>query len=102
MRILVITSNIVVGALVAVLLLTAPPEIPLYYSRAWGENQVATKWAVLLFPIMLNVTFFVTNWFVRKKFAEEEVFARIAGAVLFAQSLLIVGILVRTLLVLSS
>lgn len=102
MRLLAITSNIVVWALVAVLLLTAPPEIPLYYSRVWGENQIATKWALLLLPLLMNIAFFVTNWFIHKKFTEQETFAHISRTVLFVQTLIIVGILIRTLWVLSS
>lgn len=102
MRLLVITSNIVVWALVAVLLLTAPPEIPLYYSRIWGESQIATKWALLLLPFLMNMAYYITNWFMHKRFTEEETFAHIARTILFVQSLIVVGILIRTLWILSS
>ena len=102
MRLLVIISNIIVWVLVAGLLLTAPPEIPLYYSRIWGENQIASKWAVLLLPFLMNITFVVSNWFIKKKFTEDEEFGKIARTMLIVQVVVMVGILIRTLWTVSS
>lgn len=101
MRLLVIISNIIILALVSVLLLTAPPEIPLYYSRAWGESQIASKWELLLFPILMNIAFFITHWFIKRKFIDDEIFARIARVVLFFQTIIVTGILIRTFWLLS-
>lgn len=102
MRLLVIIGNIIVWVLVAGLLLTAPPEIPLYFSRAWGENQIASKWAVLLLPFLMNTTFFVSNWFIKKKFAEDEDFGKITRTILIVQVVVIISILIRTLWTVSS
>ncbi|MBP6993753.1 hypothetical protein KBB12_00745 [Candidatus Woesebacteria bacterium] len=102
MRLLAIISNIIVWVLVAGLLLTAPPEIPLYFSRVWGESQIASKWAVLLLPFLMNVTFIVSNWFTKQKFSEDEEFGKITRTILIVQVVVIIGILIRTLWTVSS
>ncbi len=102
MRTLVLLSNVIVWAIVAALLLVAPPEIPLYYSRFWGEAQIATKWELILLPLLMNIAFYVTHWFVHKRFVDEPVFARIARAFLFTQAAVIITILARTFFLLMS
>ncbi len=101
MRILVIAGNMVVWALVGVLLLSAPPEIPLYYSRVWGEAQVATKWEVLLIPLILNTGHLVAYLITTKLFTGDEVFTRIVRVFTIAQSVICIGILIRLLLLLT-
>ena len=102
MRTLVILSNIIVWAIVAALLMTAPPEIPLYYSRLWGEAQVATKWELILLPVLMNISFYVTHWFIHKRFVDEPVFTSIARAFLLTQSIIIIVTLTRTFFLLMS
>ena len=102
MRTLVIISNIIVIALVSALLLTAPPEIPLYYSRLWGEAQVASKWELLLFPILMNGAFLITNWFIKRRFGGDEAFTLVARMFLLFQTIIVTGILIRISWLLSS
>lgn len=44
-----------------------PPQIPLFYSRPWGEEQLADSWMVFILPIILNLLFFL-NKFIYNKF----------------------------------
>lgn len=37
-----------------------PPQVPLYYSRPWGELQLASPWALFYFP-GLGVVFLLLN-----------------------------------------
>ena len=101
MRNLFIVSNIIVWGLTITIIFVAPPEIPLFYSRIWGEGQVASKWEILLLPILMEVAFIVSNWFAKKKFATEPNFTKLANAILAAQVLIIIGIAIRTLWILS-
>ena len=36
-----------------------PPQIPLFFSRPWGEDQLADTWLVLVLPFLLNVLYFI-------------------------------------------
>jgi len=100
-RTIFIASNIAVWALSITIIIVAPPEIPLFYSRVWGEGQVASKWEILLLPVLMNVAFFVSSWFAKKKFATEPNFTKFANIILAAQVLIIIGIAIRTLWILS-
>lgn len=44
-----------------------PPQIPLFYSKLWGEEQVADLWMIFLLLFFLNLFFFL-NIFIYKKF----------------------------------
>lgn len=101
MRVIIIASNLIVWALVGVLLLTAPPEIPLYSARAWGEARIATRWEVLLIPLILNVGHAGAWWFIHRCFGSEAVFTRIARWFMIAQSIIATGILIRLVVALS-
>lgn len=95
MRTVVVVSNVFVVGLTVLVLIVAPPEIPLYYSRSWGEARVGTRWEVLLIPIVLNIAHIVTWWFVSRRFRDDIPFTRIALSFMIAQSVIAVGILIR-------
>jgi len=44
-----------------------PPEIPLFYSRAAGDAQIADWWMIFLLPLLMNLLFYA-NTFVYKRF----------------------------------
>jgi len=48
-----------------------PPEVPLFYSLPWGEEQLATPFELLLLPITSLVAF-VLNFFFASIFLEKE------------------------------
>jgi hypothetical protein len=50
----------------------------------------------------MNAAFFITHWFIKRKFVDDEIFARIARMVLFFQTLIVTGILIRAFWLLSS
>lgn len=35
-----------------------PPQIPLFFSRSWGEDQLADTWFILTLPVILNFLYF--------------------------------------------
>jgi len=39
-----------------------PPQIPLFYSKSWGENQLADLFMIALLPFFLNLLFFLNNF----------------------------------------
>lgn len=68
MFIYLIIANILMIATFALKLSSLPPQIPLFYSRIWGEDQLADTWMIVLLPLLLNGLFFFNNYFVRKFF----------------------------------
>lgn len=64
--------KILIGADVIMALLFAwkyqyfPEQIPLFYSRPWGEAQIADYWYIALLPLLMHV-FYATNVYVGRK-----------------------------------
>lgn len=54
-----------------------PPQIPLFYSSPWGENQLADIWVIVLLPFFLNLLFFTNNYIVKKFYSDNELVKKI-------------------------
>jgi hypothetical protein len=52
-----------------------PPQIPLFYSKSWGEDQLGEIWMIALLPIILN-SLYLLNLFVYKKYFPQNEFVR--------------------------
>lgn len=47
---------------------TLPPQIPLFYTRPWGEEQLVDFWMVFLLPALVNGLYFLNDYFYKKVF----------------------------------
>lgn len=56
---------------------TIPPQIPLLYSRAWGEDQITDWWLIFLLPALMNGLYFLNNYIYQKIFAPDEFIKKI-------------------------
>lgn len=56
---------------------TLPPQIPLFYSRLWGENQLADFWFIFLLPVFLNLLFFINDYIFKKFYPDNELIKKI-------------------------
>lgn len=65
-----------------------PKQIPLFYSKPWGEGQIADMWYILLLPIFMNLTFFINRHIAIKFFSQNKLFKSI---LVVANGILIVG-----------
>ena len=52
-----------------------PPQIPLFYSKPWGEDQLGELWMIAFLPLILNFLY-ILNLYVYKKFFPENEFVR--------------------------
>lgn len=52
-----------------------PQEIPLFYSRAWGEDQLVDFWLIFILPILMHL-FIVLNGYVYQKYFLPDSFIR--------------------------
>ena len=67
MNLLVIISNIIMLGVFFLQKSYVPPQIPLFYSKQVGEDQVGEWWMIFIIPICMNIFIFI-NFFVIKKF----------------------------------
>ncbi len=56
---------------------TLPPQIPLFYSRLWGEDQLADTWLIFILPVFLNLLFFLNNYLFKKFYSDNELVKKI-------------------------
>jgi len=54
-----------------------PPQIPLFYSRLWGEDQLADTWLIFILPVFLNLLFFLNNYLFKKFYSDNELVKKI-------------------------
>jgi len=70
-------NKLLVGADVVLLIVSIwkysrmPSEIPLFYSRAWGEDQIVDAWYLILLPVFMHI-FFFTNQYLYEKYFEKQ------------------------------
>lgn len=96
-----ITANILMGITFTLKLNTLPPQIPLFYSRPWGESQLADTWMIFLIPLVLNLLYMTNGYLYKKIFFGNDLIKRIFS---YLNLLLIVGftfIFVRIILLVS-
>jgi len=77
-----------------------PNQIPLFYSRPWGESQIAEIWYIALLPILMHLLFFLNVFIINRYFKDDEMFTKlftianyciiIAFTVIFVKILLLV------------
>lgn len=80
MRIILILPPLL--SLVMVIIITwqlssLPPMVPLYYSRPWGEEQLAQKQSLFIFPLGILFWYIVTIIFIHVQTHHYRVFAQL-------------------------
>lgn len=66
-----IAGDVAMAAVTAWKFSILPQEVPLFYSKPWGEEQVADIWFILLIPIFMHLLYFA-NIYLSKKLAKDE------------------------------
>lgn len=54
-----------------------PPQIPLYYSKFWGENQLADLLMIFILPVFMNLLYFINNKVFTKFYSTNELIKNI-------------------------
>ena len=54
-----------------------PPQIPLFYSQPWGEDQITDSWMIIILPLTLNILFILNRYIFRKYFINNPLAKRI-------------------------
>lgn len=66
-----------------------PPQIPLFFGRPWGEDQLANKEFIFLLPIISTAVFLINNFLAKIYLKKEKRF--------FWATILISSLIVTTL-----
>ncbi len=87
-------TAIVFGSLVGILILRKlPPQVPVFYSRPWGENQLG-KPIELLIPVGCSWFFAWLTIQINRRFQIDETLkVLIMGAAIVAEIIMLAGIL---------
>jgi hypothetical protein len=74
-----------------------PPQIPLYYSKTEGEEQIVDSFMIFLLPIVSFLFVFLNNYFLNKYFSEnkflQSIFYYINLFIIFLTSFIFITIL---------
>ena len=54
-----------------------PPQLPLFYSRPWGEAQLVDTWMIFLIPLLLNLLYVANNYLYKRFFFDNELSKKI-------------------------
>lgn len=54
-----------------------PPQIPLFYSKPWGEDQLVEYWIIFILPVLLNFFFFLNRFIYKIFFVDDLVVKKI-------------------------
>lgn len=56
-----------------------PPQIPLFYSQVWGQDQLVDYWTLLLLPALLHLFFFLNIFLYNKLFFPDHFIRKITA-----------------------
>lgn len=65
-----------------------PPQLPLFYSRPWGEAQLVDTWMIFLLPLLLNLLYIANNYLYKRFFLGNDLIKKTFN---YLNILLIVG-----------
>lgn len=54
-----------------------PPQIPLFYSRPWGEDQLVDYWFIFILPFLLHVFIFLNIYLYNRFFLPNQLVKKI-------------------------
>ena len=65
---LLIAGNMLMGLTFLFRFNSLPPQLPLFYTRPWGEEQLADSWVIIMIPVFANMLFFLNDYLYKKYF----------------------------------
>lgn len=74
-----------------------PPQLPLYYSRPWGEDQLVDWWMLFSLPVIMNILSFFNLFFVNKFFPNNEFVSKIVHYFNVALTLTLTTVFIKIL-----
>lgn len=92
-----IAALLVMAATFAWRFSTLPPQIPLFYSKPQGDDQVVDFWLIAILPILLIVFFTINMIIYRKLFSGDKTILKIIEGINIAEAIIITLIFMKIL-----
>ncbi len=96
-----IGADIIMGIMFLFKLPTLPPQVPLFYSKPLGEEQLVDLWFIFVLPVLLHLfyvvniglyrRFFLGNEFIKKLVESLNLFLIITVTFIFVKILFLIG-----------
>lgn len=67
---LLIAADVIMAAVFAWAFRFLPEQLPIFYSKPWGEAQIADKWYIFLLPVLMHGIFFLNTAVTNKFFSD--------------------------------
>lgn len=94
---LLIGADVVMAASLAWRFPHLPEQIPLFYSRPWGEAQLADVWYILLLPILVHLFYFFNTYIIKRFFRDDVLFPRMFSVTTSVLIIVCTGIFLKIL-----
>jgi hypothetical protein len=65
-------GDIIMLGLTALRFSSIPPQLPLFYSQPFGEDQLVDWWMIFVLPIIMNLLYFINSFVYKKYFPGNE------------------------------
>lgn len=96
-----LVANILMPAIFALRFSHLPPQIPLLYSRPWGEDQLIDVWFIFALPVLLNLFVYLNSIVYNRFFLPDQFMRRITNIVNWFLIVTITGIFIKIVLFIS-
>lgn len=73
---LIVSDILIVGSFIFKFS-SLPPQLPLFYSRSWGEDQLAEYWYIFILPLFLHAFIFLNIYIYNQLFFPDRLIRRI-------------------------
>lgn len=97
MLIALIIADVLMAGIFAWRFTMLPPQIPLFYSEIWGENQLVDFWFIILIPLLLHIFIFFNRFIYYKFFWQNHTVKNIINVVNWSWTIIFTGIFLRIL-----
>lgn len=78
-----------------------PDEIPLFYSRPWGDAQLVEYWYILLLPLIMHFFYFLNQWLEKKYAGHNHLISRILIIMTYLDIVVFTSIYIRILILIT-
>ena len=72
MNLYLLAGNVIMALVFLLKLGSMPPQLPLFYSMVWGEEQLVDTWMILILPLLMNGLVFLNNFIVQRYFYDND------------------------------
>ncbi len=96
-----IACDLLMAVVFALQMSHLPPQVPLYYSRTFGEEQLGEVWHVFLLPVLMHLILFFNLYFYNRFFLPDQLVKKIFTFVNWFTIILFTLIFIKVILYIS-